>query len=133
MRNVKVELFLSYPIVSDYAGALNVDPERLKFVYEMDLAVSTDASEDGVLERVFHTFNVNHPSDYRHRSFSVGDVVTLDSKCSYICAPIGWQPVNVMLRSKQRAECSANHRWRLPRQSRLRRMGLYLADWKCST
>lgn len=109
MRDLKVELFLADPIVTNYAEPLNVDPERLEFVYAMNLVVSADASDDDVLEMVFHTFNVNHPADYRHRSLSVGDVVTVDSKRSYICAPAGWQATNVTLQprseDKQRTSC----------------------------
>ncbi len=99
MRDLKVELFLADPIVSDYAGPLSADPQRLKFVYGMNLTASVDASEADILETVFYTFNMNHPADYHDRSFSVGDVVTLDSNRSYICAPLGWQPMNLTLRS----------------------------------
>ena len=76
MRDLKLELFLTDPIVSDYAEPLSVDPPQLKFVYAMNLTASLDAAEDDILETVFYTFNVNHPADYRHRSLSVGDVVT---------------------------------------------------------
>jgi hypothetical protein len=100
MRDLKVELFLADPIVTNYAEPLNVDPERLEFAYATNLTVSADASDEDVLEMVFHTFNVNHPADYRHRSLSVGDVVTVDSNRSYICAPIGWQATSVTLQSR---------------------------------
>jgi YodL-like len=99
MRDLKVALFLADPIVSDYSGPLSADPLRLKFVYEMYLTVSVDAPEDEILEMVFCTFNMNQPADYHHRSFSVGDVVTLDSNRSYICAPLGWQSMSLTLRS----------------------------------
>jgi hypothetical protein len=99
MRDLKVELFLADPIVSDYAGPLRIDPHRFTFAYATKLALSMDASDDDVLEMVFHTFNVNHPKDYQHRSLSVGDVVTLESNRSYICAPLGWQPTNITLQS----------------------------------
>ncbi len=99
MRALKVELFLADPIVCEYSGPLSADPQRLKFVYAMTLTASVDAGDHDILETVFHTFNMNHPADYHHRSFSVGDVVTLDSNRSYICAPLGWQPMNLTLRS----------------------------------
>jgi hypothetical protein len=109
MRDLKVELFLADPIVTNYAEPLNVDPERFEFAYTMNLAVSADTSDDDVLEMVFHIFNVNHPADYRHRSLSVGDVVRVDSNRSYICAPIGWQATHFTLQPRsedsQRTSC----------------------------
>jgi hypothetical protein len=99
MRSLRVALFLADPIVANYAEPLNVDPERLEFAYALNLAVSADTPDDDVLEMVFHTCNVNHPADYRHRSLSVGDVVTLDANRSYTCAATGWQRTNVTLKS----------------------------------
>lgn len=45
------------------------------------------------LEKLFETFNMNHPIDYPSRSMSVGDVVKLDGDY-YLCAPMGWQKLD---------------------------------------
>lgn len=46
-----------------------------------------------VLGSLYEKFNINHPSDYRNRSMSVGDVVNLvhgtESKW-FACMPTGW-------------------------------------------
>jgi len=98
MRDHKVEVFLADPLMSEITGAQTAEPKRMKFVYKMYLTASPDASDSDILEEVFYTFNMNHPADYRHRSFSVGDVVTLDSSRSYVCATVGWQPLDFSLR-----------------------------------
>src|SRR5260370_38881790 len=98
MRDLKVELFLADPIVSDFIGPQTADPERMKFAYRMYLTASVDASDSDVLEAVFHTLNMNHPGDYHHRSLSAGDVVTLDSTRIYVCAPVACQRRNFDLR-----------------------------------
>ncbi len=98
MRDRKVELFLADPIVTDFIGPQTADPERMKFVYRMYLTTSVDASDSDILQAVFYTFNLNHPGDYHHRSLSVGDVVTLDSSRSYVCAPVGWHTLHFAFR-----------------------------------
>lgn len=69
--------------------------------HELKLAYggSVEADSDLVAcERLFERFNINHPSDYRDRSMSVGDVVVLHSVKSfsgvaYSCESFGFKPI----------------------------------------
>ena len=57
---------------------------------------TTICNEDDyeVLERLFETFNINHPKDYNANSLSVSDVVEIIRKDIinyYYCDNIGWK------------------------------------------
>ncbi len=97
MRDVKVELFLADPMVLAWPLP-PLNPEQMKYVYRMALAVSQDATDADLLEAIFHTFNMNHPADYHQRSLSVGDVVTLDGERSFLCDVTGWKRLDHALR-----------------------------------
>lgn len=62
-------------------------------VYEGDLNVSLkDAPEE-----LFRIFNLEHPSDYRGRSLSVGDIVRLSAGNDMItlrCRHLGWDDIS---------------------------------------
>lgn len=47
-------------------------------------------SVETALVRLFEIFNTAHPTDYRERSLSVGDVVSVNKEV-YACAAWGWQ------------------------------------------
>jgi hypothetical protein len=57
-----------------YAGELKTQPR----------------SDDEALQRLFHDFNVNQPTDFRSYSLSMADIVILDAKRVYYCDSIGW-------------------------------------------
>ncbi len=65
-------------------------PPGYKRVYEGKIKNTENKSKEGVLEDLYYIFNMKHPSDYRARSLSVSDVVTLDGK-SFYCDDIGWK------------------------------------------
>jgi hypothetical protein len=66
------------------------DRRRVRYVYQCELDAPTDATDTGLLEEVFRVLNVDHPGDYKERSLSVGDVVTIAESRSYVCDLTGW-------------------------------------------
>jgi hypothetical protein len=70
------------------AAAGPVDLGYYQEVYSGEIA---DAGNDtAMLESLFHTFNVDHPADYRAHSMSVSDIVMLDNARLWFCDSIGW-------------------------------------------
>jgi hypothetical protein len=62
---------------------------KMENVYTMPLwGMEDDAA---ALDKAFEIFNINHPSDYKQRSLSVGDVVVLDRTLAYSCESVGWK------------------------------------------
>ena len=100
-QNVRIDVFLADPMIEWWVEAS--DPTRCKHTYHIDLPFR-DASDEDMLEAIFYFLNMRHPDDYKHRSLSVGDVVTLNNDRSYLCAPLGWQRITPPLR-KGVADC----------------------------
>jgi hypothetical protein len=62
----------------------------------MKLAYSGDIRAESVQnarERLFETFNINHPVDYIAHSLSVGDVIVLND-IAYACGSVGWKQLD---------------------------------------
>lgn len=52
---------------------------------------------EAALEEMFRIFNIDHPSDYRNRSMSVGDVVlliTVGGWSAFKCDSVGWSRID---------------------------------------
>lgn len=67
-------------------GGVNLENYDIVYSGKID---RLDQSDNEILNNLFQTFNVDHPADYRGRSLSVSDVVTLNGK-SYFCDTAGW-------------------------------------------
>lgn len=68
------------------------DLEDYLLVYES--TTENKESDIEILEDLFFTFNMDHPSDYHGRSLSVSDVVALKRNNSweyYYCNDVGWE------------------------------------------
>jgi len=92
---IAVDLFLAVPMVAEFPMP-PVDGRRMRHCYTFHID-SQGESDKQLLERVFHMFNIDHPSDYFHRSFSAGDVVTLGHVRSYVCDALGWTKLEFVL------------------------------------
>lgn len=89
--SVPVDIFLADPLIAS-VELPPFDPNSVAYVYTLSLdAAKTD---DELLEEAFRALNIEHPPDYRQRSLSVGDVVTIGRRCSYRCAMVGWEPLS---------------------------------------
>jgi hypothetical protein len=85
---VPIDIFLAHPLVT----SLELPPFRtrqMRYVYR--LLLDGSKPDDELLEEAFRLLNVEHPPDYRQRSFSMGDVVTIAGARSYRCKAVGWQ------------------------------------------
>lgn len=69
----------------EVVGQINAD--EYASIYTGEISGDTD---NAILERLFCTFNMNHPADFRGHSLSVGDIVLLDGKRAWYCDMIGW-------------------------------------------
>ena len=74
------------------------DRRRVRYVYRLELDTPPDSTDTETLEEVFQVLNVDRPEDYKERSLSVGDVVTIAESCSYVCDWTGWTLLAVPLR-----------------------------------
>lgn len=53
-----------------------------------------DGDPNEILEKLFVQFNYNHPADYKARSLSVSDLVTLEGIGTYFCDSVGWKNID---------------------------------------
>jgi hypothetical protein len=74
------------------------DQRRVRYVYRLELDTPPDSTDAELLEEAFRVLNVEHPRDYKERSLSVGDVVTIAESCSYVCDWTGWTRLSIPLR-----------------------------------
>src|SRR5579884_1484710 len=112
----KVDIFLSEPMVVDF-DLPSVNPEQLRFAYRLQLEDLESAepgqhqgSDSPVLEEIFRIFNIEHPADYRNRSLSIGDVVTIDEARSYRCACVGWELLGMVVTPRDPHENAPENR-----------------------
>jgi len=84
-----LDIFLSDPILAHAPPLPAFRAESMRSVYRLD--VVDEGPDAKVLEEAFRIFNIQHPSDYRERSLSIGDVVTINHNRSYRCDWIGWE------------------------------------------
>ncbi len=79
----------------DALNELNVsDPEfEYTCVYESDIEVEESTSDFSVLNKLFETFNLNHPSDFKGHSLSVSDVVQIND-INYYVDSFGFEKLN---------------------------------------
>ena len=68
------------------------DFEFYKKSYEGKVNVDLEDVED-ILCNIYETFNINHPSDYKARSLSVGDIIELDN-VKYAVASFGFDKLD---------------------------------------
>ena len=86
-----------------YAGEVEPDSELAAHMRETQEGRER-FEERGACNRLFETFNIGHPADYRNRSMSVGDVIVLNNKTAYACAPVGWIEVPLPVEAIEEAE-----------------------------
>ena len=86
------------PVMPD-DGMPTVEGAYYSVLYEGELLCGEDWEPEKILERLFHIFNVEHPSDYKGRSMSVSDVVALqdeDGEKYYCCSTFSFMPVGFL-------------------------------------
>jgi hypothetical protein len=81
------------------------DPLREVYKTELDRA----EPDNVLLEYMFRVLNIEHPVDYRERSLSVGDVVTIDGH-AYVCDVLGWKAITMPAVDFTEAEARENAR-----------------------
>lgn len=72
---------------------LCIDGNNYEKVYEGKVKPVTE-NHIYILDDLYKTFNINHPSDYRARSLSVSDIVVLNKQgkeSAYFCDSFGWK------------------------------------------
>ena len=112
-----VKLFLTEDLAGSFMAGFNKETGVLEKRIPMKLAW-TGATEDpkgldlgkkdytdtrfdleaevfDILSEIFRRFNIEHPSDYKNRSLSVGDMVSLGGH-NYLCQPLGWKYLGLM-------------------------------------
>ena len=70
-----------------------LDMKNFTKIYEGEVEAEDAASAKS---RLFTIFNCEHPIDYRGRSLSVGDIVSLNNKDFFYCQPVGWKKIKVI-------------------------------------
>lgn len=80
--------FMNHSFAENHGG---INIRDYKTVYTGNIA-GTDPTE--ILETLYIMFNCNHPADYRGRSLSVSDLVSLEDKGTYFCDSFGWKRIN---------------------------------------
>lgn len=72
------------------------EPIAMKLAWEgdsiADLDIESGISDEAALEDVFRIFNIEHPLQYRNRSLSVGDIVSIENR-NFTCESVGWKYV----------------------------------------
>lgn len=71
--------------------------------YRGTLACESGWDSVNILEHLFQMLNTEHPADYKARSLSVSDVVSLlddDGERFYYCDVFGFQPITFLPRSE---------------------------------
>ena len=75
---------------------LKVEPWRYCKVWEGDFEedIASIPSTNNIwnLDKIFETFNLNHPKNFRGHSLSVSDVVKLGDDY-YFCDDYGWEKI----------------------------------------
>jgi hypothetical protein len=78
----------------------------LRLAYAAQLAVEPEEDDMSILNRLFELFNIRHPENYRNRSLSVADVVTVFRRAddctynqphSYVVQPVGFFDLDVVI------------------------------------
>jgi len=85
---MKYELFQFTPAAWRDHAFKAYDPARrveLRHYHTTCLGIVDGEFDSAVLDRLFRKFNIDHPSDFRGSSMSVGDVVLLDDERLYYC------------------------------------------------
>jgi hypothetical protein len=77
-----------------YAGEIAADSEQAATMRETQEERERFEERDAC-NRLFEKFNINHPSDYRNRSMSVGDVIVFDNRRAYACESVGWKEIPI--------------------------------------
>ena len=109
-----IKLFLTTNLLGSFLAGFNKETNQLEKRTPMELAWSgkTDDPEglnlgeldpkdfvfgediDGktsdLLAAIFRRFNIDHPTGYKNRSLSVGDMVSINGH-NYLCQPVGWK------------------------------------------
>ena len=96
-------MFMSHDRLERFQGSPEVDSKIYDKVYDKEVGCSN-------LEEIYALLNINHPSDYRGRSFSVSDVVEVYESDAvpqgfYFCDSVGFKQV-----AFHPEECSVSER-----------------------
>lgn len=84
----RVEIFLNETRGHRYSEFHDGDELRRAFVGDLDAKGFDDIA---LLNWLYEQFNINHPDEYRDRSLSAGDVVTLNESRSYAVERCGFR------------------------------------------
>ena len=60
--------------------------------FENDIASIPSTNNIWNLDKIFETFNVNHPRNFHRHSLSVSDIVKLDNEY-FFCDSFGWENI----------------------------------------
>lgn len=80
-------VFMNHSFAQEHGGVKISD---YKTVYTGQIQGS---DPDKILEKLYSIFNLNHPADYKARSLSVSDLVTLEGIGTYFCDSFGWKKI----------------------------------------
>lgn len=72
-------------------GGVNID--EYEPVYTGRIEPRPSVSE--TLEAIFEMFNIDHPEDYKGRSMSTSDLVSLEGVGTFFCDSIGWKKLGI--------------------------------------
>ena len=94
-RDTNRVAFEPYGRLARYQGSAKPDKSLYDKVYETDMNVNN-------LEDIYRIFNVERPKDYRGRSLSVSDIVTVTKSNSigpgsYYCDSIGFKKLETII------------------------------------
>ena len=82
------KLYLSYANTMKHGG---LDLSEYETVYTGEI---NDGDPLEVCEKLYTIFNTQPPEDYRSRSLSVSDIISLEYTGMYFCDSIGFKKIN---------------------------------------
>lgn len=89
-------------IFRDYETVVNDKRFSLSMyekVYETEIEPGNSDME--TCEKVYYIFNMAHPDDYKSRSLSMSDIVSVDGRL-YMCDRFGFRPVDGTMSKSRR-------------------------------
>lgn len=90
VKNSRNYMFMSLDFLAENDMELSLD--LYEQVYNGEVDAKDGQSMTEVLEKIYTTFNIYHPADFKGHSLSTSDIVMIDGKY-YYCDEYGWEEV----------------------------------------